>query len=164
MVPFVQFNILINKDFSAVITDFGSARAIVSGGNNTEETHTLDSSTEKHSIKLPNSLSARIGIEVSSKCLTLSGQNGTMRWSAPELLEDERFDLGTDIWAFGWICWEVCPSRVYSRRSSTDAKFSWRLSPETSRSMTMMNLKPNTSRSLSESLREIFPRQGMTRN
>lgn len=39
--------------------------------------------------------------------ITLTGPVYTLRWAAPEVLEDEEFGLASDMWAFGWICWEV---------------------------------------------------------
>ncbi|KAG8928222.1 hypothetical protein FRC01_006278 [Tulasnella sp. 417] len=39
--------------------------------------------------------------------LTLSGPNMSFRWASPEVLAGEDPDLASDIWAFGWICWEV---------------------------------------------------------
>lgn len=31
----------------------------------------------------------------------------SLRWTAPEVLAGESQDLPSDIWAIGWICWEV---------------------------------------------------------
>lgn len=39
--------------------------------------------------------------------LTLSAPLYTLRWAAPELMEEDKATLATDIWAAGWVCWEV---------------------------------------------------------
>ncbi|KIO34423.1 hypothetical protein M407DRAFT_53040, partial [Tulasnella calospora MUT 4182] len=37
----------------------------------------------------------------------VTGPAWTIRWAAPELLEGGLPNLASDIWAFGWICWEA---------------------------------------------------------
>lgn len=43
---------------------------------------------------------------------TTSAVSGlTLRWASPELLEDDvRHSRESDIWAFGCVCYEVCPA------------------------------------------------------
>lgn len=102
-----KLNVLINDTYNAIITDFGSARAIFTDSPKTEivvaETATLPKEQEL-GLQMEHAK-----IDVSDDYLTLTGQHGTLRWSAPELLleEVEHPNLSTDIWAFGWICWEV---------------------------------------------------------
>ncbi|KIO32423.1 glycoside hydrolase family 16 protein, partial [Tulasnella calospora MUT 4182] len=43
----------------------------------------------------------------SGETITLTAAQWTLRWAAPELLTGSDPDLASDIWAFGWICWEV---------------------------------------------------------
>lgn len=51
---------------------------------------------------------AEVTIAVSANQLTLTGPDWTLRWAAPELLtEDEPPSLPSDVWAAGWVCWEV---------------------------------------------------------
>ncbi|KIO20091.1 hypothetical protein M407DRAFT_81941, partial [Tulasnella calospora MUT 4182] len=73
-----SLNILVNSGNRAVITDFGSART---------------------------ALTAEIA--PSGEFITITGPAWTMRWAAPELLEGDLPGLASDIWALGWICWEV---------------------------------------------------------
>ncbi|KIO33152.1 hypothetical protein M407DRAFT_49253, partial [Tulasnella calospora MUT 4182] len=40
------------------------------------------------------------------------GKQYTLRWAAPELLKDEPSSLKVDIWAFGWISYEVMTSSI----------------------------------------------------
>ncbi|KIO20124.1 hypothetical protein M407DRAFT_81907 [Tulasnella calospora MUT 4182] len=46
--------------------------------------------------------------------VTQRNQNGkyTLRWAAPELLMDDEPGLWSDIWALGWICYEVMTNSI----------------------------------------------------
>lgn len=65
------------------------------------ETPLLDLATIKSSEAL------KIEITTSHTELTLSGPAWSLRWAAPEVLAGGDPDLPSDIWAFGWVCWEV---------------------------------------------------------
>lgn len=52
---------------------------------------------------------AQITIVTSSNQLTLTGPAWSLRWAAPEVALGEPQNLASDIWAAGWICWEVRP-------------------------------------------------------
>lgn len=61
--------------------------------------------------------------------LTLTGPAYSLRWTAPEVLDDGIQDLASDMWATGWICWEVSADQpvtltaqlqVHVRRSLAD--------------------------------------------
>ncbi|KIO26400.1 hypothetical protein M407DRAFT_74553, partial [Tulasnella calospora MUT 4182] len=43
----------------------------------------------------------------SARQLTLTGPAWSLRWAAPEVLFGKRPDLPRDIWAVGWVIWEV---------------------------------------------------------
>lgn len=49
--------------------------------------------------------------------ITLTNNNYTLRWAAPELLLDDEVSPWSDIWALGWIIYEVgstyCNYRQY---------------------------------------------------
>ncbi|KIO22968.1 hypothetical protein M407DRAFT_78646, partial [Tulasnella calospora MUT 4182] len=50
-----------------------------------------------------------------SAALTLNlslGSSYTLRWAAPELLQDEKPCLRSDIWALGWIAYEVMTNTI----------------------------------------------------
>ncbi|KIO26028.1 hypothetical protein M407DRAFT_49644, partial [Tulasnella calospora MUT 4182] len=51
-------------------------------------------------------------MSASGTTITLTGFQWTLRWAAPELLAGSPADLATDIWAFGWICWEARRQQV----------------------------------------------------
>ncbi|KIO20587.1 hypothetical protein M407DRAFT_81401 [Tulasnella calospora MUT 4182] len=77
-----SLNILVNSSFRAVITDFGSARI---------KPH-LDAMKEDK--------------------LTLTDAGFSIRWTAPEVLDDGVQDLPSDMWAVGWICWEIVTGKI----------------------------------------------------
>ena len=54
--------------------------------------------------------------------VTLTGPAYTLRWAAPELLDEKPFTLASDLWAVAWICWEVSPGelQITLRTNSTD--------------------------------------------
>lgn len=96
-----QFNILVNSEYHSVITDFGSARRIAPGDpeTRTEQTEAQPRSAEQFQATFC----------ASSGTITLTGNKYTLRWAAPELLWDDQVSLGSDIWALGWIVYEVEP-------------------------------------------------------
>lgn len=47
---------------------------------------------------------------------------GSIRWCSPELLLENIRDRASDIWAFGWLIWEV-RSRLRSSHASTVTDF-----------------------------------------
>lgn len=107
----MQLNILVNPENRAMITDFGSARAIHSGTagaalRSVEATQATEIQ-ERTSGEVPNLEPLKAEIGESGKFITMTGPAWTIRWAAPELLRGDPPGLESDIWAFGWICWEV---------------------------------------------------------
>lgn len=96
-----SLNILVNTQNRAVITDFGSARRI------------LLSQGQTHAGRMPERTSTEhmgfksLHVEVTASGFMITGPAWTIRWAAPELLNGGFPTLATDVWAFGWICWEV---------------------------------------------------------
>ncbi|KIO22319.1 hypothetical protein M407DRAFT_79319, partial [Tulasnella calospora MUT 4182] len=82
-----SFNILVSASYRAVITDFGSARAV--------------SAPEDEVMS-----------EEDGQQLTLTGPAWSLRWAAPEVVNGRRPGLSSDIWAAGWVCWEVMTNKV----------------------------------------------------
>ncbi|KIO33889.1 hypothetical protein M407DRAFT_49968, partial [Tulasnella calospora MUT 4182] len=76
-----SINILVNSEYRAVITDFGSARRLAT-------------------------------FCTSTNTITLTGTQYTLRWAAPELLQEDRSSLQTDIWALGWVAYEVMTNSI----------------------------------------------------
>ncbi|KAG8953788.1 kinase suppressor of Ras 2 [Tulasnella sp. 424] len=102
-------NILVNSQNRAVIIDFGSARPI--------EEPTLPKARVQKATMIPseplvdmqalNMTPPRVELKSLETLITLTGPAWTLRWAAPELVSDEDAGLASDIWAFGWICWEA---------------------------------------------------------
>lgn len=101
----LQLNILVNSEFRAVITDFGSARYLgyKSEREMPNEAEAKTTNTEADA----GSSSPRAEFNLFTKQLTVTGCLYTTRWAAPEILNGEESALRSDIWAFGWICFEV---------------------------------------------------------
>ncbi|KIO27943.1 hypothetical protein M407DRAFT_22850 [Tulasnella calospora MUT 4182] len=97
-------NILVTSECRAAITDFGSARRLVPKNPDTPATQTQD--------KLQPVLEFQATFCASTNTLTLTGNEYTLRWAAPELLMDDEPGLWSDIWALGWIFYEVMTNSI----------------------------------------------------
>ncbi|KIO18076.1 hypothetical protein M407DRAFT_32246 [Tulasnella calospora MUT 4182] len=107
-------NILVNSKYSALIIDFGSARhlrndhvrkqAKESEDKPEPATHTIAAGDDQVTLQALFSATATT--------LTLTGNSYTIRWAAPELLQDENPCLRSDIWALGWIAYEVMTNTI----------------------------------------------------
>ncbi|KAG8915243.1 Receptor-interacting serine/threonine-protein kinase 2 [Tulasnella sp. 408] len=92
-------NILVNSEYRAIITDFGSARRLAAKDVDQEE-----QGTGRNRLDAPT-FSATLC--TSTNTITLTGDRYTLRWAAPELLEEYPSSLQSDIWALGWVAYEV---------------------------------------------------------
>ncbi|KAG8970507.1 hypothetical protein FRC05_000615 [Tulasnella sp. 425] len=105
-----SLNVLVNSANRAIITDFGSARPLgcvfaLREGFETVQEHrqgTLDQ----------EQVSVQTEVSQSGTFITLTGPKWTLRWAAPELLNGGLPSLASDIWAFGWICWEAITGKL----------------------------------------------------
>lgn len=112
-----SLNILINGECHAFITDFGSARKLESHLDR-EDSNTVNSpvlptrSTDNAPDRDRASPLATVG--ECETLMTLRGPAHTLRWAAPEMLEEDAFSLSlaSDIWAVGWICWEIMTGTI----------------------------------------------------
>ncbi|KAG8930009.1 hypothetical protein FRC01_003402 [Tulasnella sp. 417] len=103
-----SLNILVSAEYRAIITDLGSARIL-------KETEDDGGNWGGVAIGQATDLQAdltQITIATSSNHLTLTGPAWSLRWAAPEVALGERQSLASDIWAAGWICWEVMTDKV----------------------------------------------------
>lgn len=99
-----SLNILVNNQNRAVITDFGSACPM--------DPRSPDQSKAKSIRGLsltgdPGPRSLNVELTPCEPSISVTGPAWTIRWAAPELLEGGLPNLASDIWAFGWICWEA---------------------------------------------------------
>ncbi|KIO20487.1 hypothetical protein M407DRAFT_29894, partial [Tulasnella calospora MUT 4182] len=108
-----SLNILVDSECHALITDFGSARHLGSDhvgkqakGNDQEPGPATDPNAGEEPITLEAIFSA------TANTLTLTGSGYTLRWAAPELLRDDKPGLRSDIWALGWIAYEVMTNTI----------------------------------------------------
>lgn len=95
----MQLNILVNWMYRAVITDFGSARRLVH--------RDIDPLAKQIESQSQPDQPLQATFCLSSNTITLTGNKYTLRWAAPELLSEDRLGLWSDIWALGWIAYEV---------------------------------------------------------
>ncbi|KIO18802.1 hypothetical protein M407DRAFT_83561 [Tulasnella calospora MUT 4182] len=86
-----SLNVVVDRHHHAAITDFGSARQLLNP--------TFCASTNT---------------------ITLTGNKYTLRWAAPELLVEDQLSLWSDIWALGWIAYEVMTNSLPFQDASTD--------------------------------------------
>ncbi|KAG8991623.1 hypothetical protein FRB90_001278, partial [Tulasnella sp. 427] len=106
-------NILVNDEHHAIITDFGSARIVPrrwpSPNREARNTPTRD----QQSLVLRRPRDGENAFSETNSELELTGPMYTVRWVAPEvLLEDSLVHLSSDVWAFGWLCWEIMTGNI----------------------------------------------------
>ncbi|KAG9039159.1 hypothetical protein FS837_001058 [Tulasnella sp. UAMH 9824] len=93
-----SINIMVNSKSRAIITDFGSA------------SRQTVADMEKGKERIETSPEAGPRFEAtfceSTQTMTLAGDNYTLRWAAPELLNEGEPGLWSDIWALGWVAYE----------------------------------------------------------
>ncbi|KAG8914813.1 hypothetical protein FRC01_003902 [Tulasnella sp. 417] len=104
-----SLNILVDFSYQAVITDFGSARI---------KQHVAPEERENACARPQGALlddgitPPEVKFNPSTFDLTLTGPGYSLRWTAPEVIHGDDQDLPSDMWAIGWIGWEVLSSDV----------------------------------------------------
>ncbi|KIO15604.1 hypothetical protein M407DRAFT_86935, partial [Tulasnella calospora MUT 4182] len=102
-----SLNILVSSSYHAIITDYGSARALRNEGTREED---QDSAQHVGQIRVVDKGDdhPEVTVVASANQLTLTGPVWSLRWAAPEIIkEGERPGLASDMWSAGWVCWEV---------------------------------------------------------
>ncbi|KAG9041599.1 hypothetical protein FS837_012038 [Tulasnella sp. UAMH 9824] len=105
-----SLNILVNSMNLAVITDFGSARAVDSAVEGAlKGVYAAEGTPTPQQIAAGAQDVETLTAEIapSGEFITMTGPAWTVRWAAPELLGGGLPGLASDIWALGWICWEA---------------------------------------------------------
>ncbi|KIO28948.1 hypothetical protein M407DRAFT_21854 [Tulasnella calospora MUT 4182] len=92
-------NVLVSSECRAVITDFGSARRLTAKD--------LEKGRERTGHKPQEGLLLDVKFSAATRTMTLTGDKHTLRWAAPELLNGDPPGLWSDIWALGWVGYEV---------------------------------------------------------
>ncbi|KAG8910386.1 hypothetical protein FRC01_006363, partial [Tulasnella sp. 417] len=121
-----SLNILVSAKYQAIITDFGSARILKEAEDRGEtKGAVLDAAGASAIAQATDELTDRteITIVTSSNQLTLTGPAWSLRWASPEVALGEPQSLASDIWAAGWICWEV--RRPWQESGETIAQYSY---------------------------------------
>ncbi|KAG9042364.1 hypothetical protein FS837_010959 [Tulasnella sp. UAMH 9824] len=107
-----SLNILVSSSCRAVITDFGSARALGNDDNRPSNREKMQNASQVQTAYEGDSC-PDVTVVASAHQLTLTGPVWSLRWAAPELVKDEeRPGLASDIWSAGWVCWEMMTNRV----------------------------------------------------
>lgn len=83
-----------------MITDFGSARRVRPMAID-RETQVVDNRETAADPSLKVTVCER------DKTITITRSNFTLRWAAPEVLNEEDRAVSADIWSFGWVCYEA---------------------------------------------------------
>ncbi|KIO18389.1 hypothetical protein M407DRAFT_31962 [Tulasnella calospora MUT 4182] len=105
-----SLNILVNRKNRAMITDFGSARAVDSVAERAlKGVRAAKATPTPHSAAMEAQEAESLTAEIapSGDFITMTGPAWTVRWAAPELLRGDVPGLASDIWALGWISWEA---------------------------------------------------------
>ncbi|KIO29806.1 hypothetical protein M407DRAFT_21056 [Tulasnella calospora MUT 4182] len=104
-----SLNILVSSSYRGIITDFGSARAIIESEDDAagkEHAQQIQENSTKEEA-CPQIQVGAIGTQ-----LTLTGPAWSLRWAPPEVVSGKPPNLSSDVWAAGWICWEVMTGKV----------------------------------------------------
>lgn len=107
-----SLNVVIDRHCCAAITDFGSARRLSQRDQNMQ---TKDVRNQPESAQSINA-----SFCASNNTITLTGNKYSLRWAAPELLMEDQLSLWSDIWALGWIVYEVMTNSLPFHDASTD--------------------------------------------
>ncbi|KAG8932156.1 hypothetical protein FRC01_000204 [Tulasnella sp. 417] len=108
-----QLNILVDSDFHALITDFGSARHLgIDHGGKQQKENEHKPRPASHPATSEEQITLEALFSATASTLTLTGSSYTLRWAAPELLQDDKPCLRSDIWALGWIAYEVMTNTI----------------------------------------------------
>lgn len=109
-----SLNILVNSSYRAVITDFGSARVLRK--RRESDTDQEEDQVETGADVIPTvdecASSSQLQVSATGEQLTLTGPAWSLRWAAPEVLFGKRPDLPRDIWAVGWVIWEIITDKI----------------------------------------------------
>lgn len=108
-----SLNILVSCTYHAVITDFGSSRALRNIGSKAPDSTNLLEMSRTSTTEEETAACNQITVVTTRDQLTLTGPAWSLRWAAPEVVRDgEQPSLPSDIWSAGWVCWEVITGEI----------------------------------------------------
>ncbi|KIO22111.1 hypothetical protein M407DRAFT_28326 [Tulasnella calospora MUT 4182] len=102
-------NILVNSSYRAILTDFGSARAVIEsedGVIDDDDGHQMPEGATTAQAGRP------IHITAAGNQLNLTGPAWSLSWASPEVVNGKRPSLSSDIWAAGWVSWELMTNKT----------------------------------------------------
>ncbi|KAG8916088.1 hypothetical protein FRC01_003389 [Tulasnella sp. 417] len=108
-----SLNILVNSCYQAVITDFGSARIKQHAASAERENPSVTpQGAPINGCRATELTSPEVKLDPSTFDLTLTGPAWSLRWTAPEVMGGQDQDLPSDMWALGWISWEIITGKI----------------------------------------------------
>ncbi|KIO19751.1 hypothetical protein M407DRAFT_30607 [Tulasnella calospora MUT 4182] len=105
-----SLNVLVDWRYCASITDFGSARRLAQRYIAPAEIESQPRSAQPLQATFCGSRNT----------ITLTGNRYTLRWAAPELLNEDQLGTWSDIWALGWVVYEVMTNSIPFQDVSAD--------------------------------------------
>ncbi|KAG9020656.1 hypothetical protein FS837_007990, partial [Tulasnella sp. UAMH 9824] len=103
-----SLNILVSASYHAIITDFGSARIV----NDPSDRGPIEARDQKVKHPATEKDCSAIHLAATGSLLTLTGPAWSLRWAPPEAVSGNRPSLPSDLWAAGWVCWEVMTNQL----------------------------------------------------
>ncbi|KAG8907279.1 hypothetical protein FRC01_007742, partial [Tulasnella sp. 417] len=111
-----SLNILVTSQNRAALTDFGSARKLERQLQGKRDGSVPGPTPPAEPANTTNPVgtqeSSVVKITECGTFITLTGPAYTLRWAAPELLNEQPFTLASDMWALAWICWEIMTGKL----------------------------------------------------
>ncbi|KIO23996.1 hypothetical protein M407DRAFT_26606 [Tulasnella calospora MUT 4182] len=105
-----SLNILVSSSCRAIIIDFGSARAISDSQDETIDDN--DGPRPQGAGPTVEQDSPAIHVGTAGNQLILTGPAWSLHWAAPEMMSGNSPGLPSDIWAAGWVCWELMTDKL----------------------------------------------------
>lgn len=116
-----SLNILVNDESRAVVTDVGSARVLQHGNVKRPDPEQISNFQPTPIPDDDNGSTGPERPELITVLQALTGPAWSTRWASPERLNDQDPDLPSDIWALGWVCWEIMTNSLPFQGISNDA-------------------------------------------
>ncbi|KAG8978403.1 hypothetical protein FRC05_010648 [Tulasnella sp. 425] len=116
-----SLNILVNNENRAVVTDFGSARVLRDGNGKQPDPEQISLFKPTPIPENDEDFTGPERLELVTVLQSLTGPAWSTRWASPERLNGQSPDLPSDIWALGWVCWEIMTGYLPFHGISNDA-------------------------------------------